>query len=369
MAAPARFAIVGNGWRAQFFHRVAAALPDALSVSGVVVRSEQTAERVRKHWACPTYSSVAELVAADRPDFLISSVPTEITASVVEACVALGVPVLAETPPAADVAALRALWNRVGSSGLVQVAEQYRLMPMHAARQSLVRSGVIGAPSSIQLSSTHGYHAVSLIRGLLDTGFEPARVSAQIFMAPLADPMGQRGWNADDRPKPATTTIATIDFGDAMALYDFTDNQWHNQLRSRRMVIRGSLGEISNTDVVRLAAPQTFLESSIVRRQIGYDLDLDGYDTDHISFEGRILWRNPFAGSRFSDEEIAIATLLLGVADWSRGNAPGPYPLADACQDQLIALAIESSLESGATITTAVEAWAGQASTDPRRET
>jgi predicted dehydrogenase len=52
----------------------------------------------------------------------------------------------------------------VGGSGLVQVAEQYLLMPSHAALAALVRSGAIGTPTQVQVSSTHQYHAVSHAR-------------------------------------------------------------------------------------------------------------------------------------------------------------------------------------------------------------
>jgi hypothetical protein len=37
--------------------------------------------------------------------------------------------VLAETPPAPGREGLRALWSDIGASGMVQVAEQYALMP------------------------------------------------------------------------------------------------------------------------------------------------------------------------------------------------------------------------------------------------
>ena len=57
---------------------------------------------------------------------------------------ALGIPVLTETPPAADTEGLRRLWGEVGGSGLVQVAEQYPRYPSHSARANLVRSGAIG---------------------------------------------------------------------------------------------------------------------------------------------------------------------------------------------------------------------------------
>jgi predicted dehydrogenase len=349
--------IVGNGWRAQFFHRIAAALPDEFVIAGVVVRSAETADRVRAAWAVPTYSSITDLIAAQHPDYVISCGPREVNVDVMATCVELRMPVLCETPPASDLAGLRALWQRIGDARLVQVAEQYLLMPGHAARRTLIEDGVIGQPTSVQVSSTHLYHAVSMIRGLLGVGFKPGVIRAQQFVAPLVDPLGQKGWTDDDDPKPVATTIATIDFGDAMGLYDFTDNQWHNQLRSRRLVIRGSLGEISNDEVVRLAEPQTFIHSPIVRRQIGYDLDLDGYDTDHLSFEGRILWRNPFPGARFSDEELAIATMMRRTAAWARDDAEAPYPLAEACQDHLIGLAIGASAATGEPTFTLREAW------------
>jgi predicted dehydrogenase len=290
---------------------------------------------------------------------VVSSVSWGANPGVIQAAVAAGLPVLAETPPAPDAAGLRALWAAVGATGLVQIAEQYLMYPGHAARLELVRRGVVGTPTSVQVSSTHLYHAVSMIRGLLGVGGGPATVDAREFVAPLADPLTKTGWTGDDTPRPAATTIATIDFGGgAMGLYDFTDNQWHNQLRSRRLVVRGSTGEIVDDEVVRLAGERTILRSPIVRRQIGYDLDLDGYDTDHISFEGHVLFRNEFTGLRLADEDVALATLLTRMAAWCRDEGAPPYPLAKGCQDHLLGLAIGNSVAAGRPVVTAVEPWA-----------
>ena len=353
----ARFAIVGNGWRAQFFHRIAAALPDVFEIVGVVVRSATTADAVAAAWGSPTFGSLGDLLAHERPDFVVASVPRDVAALVMVECVAAGVAVLSETPPADTADDLRRLWDGVGASGLVQVAEQYLLLPMHAARREIVRRGAIGTPTSVQVSSTHLYHAVSMIRGFLDSPFGPAEVRAKSFDAPLVDPMNQRGWTDDAEPRSATTTIASIDFGGTHGLYDFTDNQWHNQLRSRRIVVRGSHGEIANDDVFRMPEPRTFTTSPILRRQLGYDLDLDGYDSDHIVFDGSVVWRNEFLGARFSDEEIAIATLLRRTADWVGDSGPAPYPLAEASQDHLVGLAIEESVATGAPVRTERESW------------
>ncbi|HEY8721759.1 Gfo/Idh/MocA family protein [Pengzhenrongella sp.] len=165
--APARFAVVGNGWRARFFLRMARLLPDRFAATGVVARSEERAAEVRREWGVPTASTVAGVVAIERPDFVVVAVPWAASAGVIRELVALGVPVLAETPPAPDAAGLRELWADVGASGLVQVAEHSPFMPAHAARLEALRRGLIGEVTSVQISSTHLYHAVAVIRAML----------------------------------------------------------------------------------------------------------------------------------------------------------------------------------------------------------
>ena len=351
--------IVGAGWRADFFRRLAVLLPERFTLVGAAVRRPEAVADVSAAWGVPVYDTPAELVHAQRPDLVIASVPPAANPGVVTALVEAGARVLCETPPAEDLTSLRRLWDAVGASGRVQVAEQYLLMPGHAARRELVSAGVIGQISSVQVSSTHGYHAVSIMRGLLDAGFGPATVTAVASTGVLVDPLSRAGWTDDDTAHPAQNIIATIDFGDQHAgVYDFTDNQWHNQLRHRRIVVRGSLGEISDDAVVRLAGPRTIVRSALVRSQLGHDLNLDGYDTEHLTFDGRAVYRNPFLGLRLMDEEIAIASLMVGAADWVHDDGPDPYPLRQACQDQLVSLAIEESLRVGAPVTTAVESWA-----------
>lgn len=343
-------AVVGTGWRAAYFWRAAAVV--GMPCVGVVSRSARDV-------GLPVFATLEDCLARARPDLVVVAVPPAQTPDVLRPCVSAGVPVLAETPPAPDVDGLRALWADVGGSGLVQVAEQYPLLPSHAARLALVASGAIGTPTQVQVSSTHGYHAVALVRAYLGAGCGPVTVRASTTTAPLVDPLDRDGWTGDDTPRAATTTIATLDLGsDGSGLYDFTEGQWHNQLRFRRILVRGSRGELRD-DVVRLVRRETVVRSRIERRQTGYDLDLDGFDTDHLTHGSDMLYRNPFGGHRLADEEIAIATLLQRAAEWVRGVGPAPYPLAQGCQDQLVALAVERAAATGETVTTAVEPWAG----------
>jgi predicted dehydrogenase len=276
----------------------------------------------------------------------------------VREAVGLELPVLAETPPAPDLDGLRSLWADVGDTGLVQVAEQYLRMPSHAARAAVVGTGAIGTPSQVQVSSTHQYHAVALIRGLLGAGRGSVTVRATRTTAPLVDPLTRDGWSDDDSEQAATTAIAMLDFGDGRSgLYDFTENQWHNQLRFRRILVRGSRGELRDDEVVRLVGPRTIVRESLVRRQTGYDLDLDGFDTDHIALGSEVMFRNPYVGQRWNDEEVAIASLLEAMGSWVTGDGPPPYPLAEGMHDHHVALAIEEAANTDRTVTTTDEPW------------
>ena len=135
-----------------------------------------------------------------------------------------------------------------------------------------------------------------------------------------------------------------------MGLYDFTDNQWWNPLRARRIVIRGSNGEFVDDRLVRLADATSPVESRLhVRRQTGIDLNLEGVDLDHISFDGRVVYRNPFKGSRLSEDDIAVAALLEKTSGPGRAaRARSPTRWRRACRARLISpLAIEGSVATG----------------------
>ena len=215
---------------------------------GVVVRTPRRME-------APVFPTLDACLREVPADFLLTATPRTVTPRLIAAAVDRGLPVLAETPPAPDLDGLRELWSVVGGSGLVHVAEQYPMMPSHAARAAVVTSGLIGKPTQVQVSSTQHYHAVALIRGLLATGRGPARVRATRFVAPLVSPLSRSGWTDDEEEHPTSTTIATLDFGDGRSgVYDFTEQQTRNQLRFRRLTVRGSAGELHDDEVVRMTS-------------------------------------------------------------------------------------------------------------------
>ena len=72
---PIEFAIVGAGWRAEFFLRIARTLPDRFRVAGMAVRNGEKGKAVEAAWGVSTFRDIDGLLAASKPAFVIVSVP------------------------------------------------------------------------------------------------------------------------------------------------------------------------------------------------------------------------------------------------------------------------------------------------------
>ena len=73
----ARFALIGGGWRAEFYLRVAQALPERFAVGGVVVRDPAKEQAFGVRWGVPTFPTLEALLDAATPAFAVTSVPRD----------------------------------------------------------------------------------------------------------------------------------------------------------------------------------------------------------------------------------------------------------------------------------------------------
>ena len=89
----------------------------------------------------------------------------------------------------------------------------------------------------------------------------------------------------------------------------------------------------------------------------GIGMNYEGLDFTHLSLDGQVVFRNQYEGGRLSDDDIAVATLLDQMGAWTRGEARPPYPLAEACHDHAIGLAIVEAAASGVRVTVDEQPW------------
>ena len=339
------FAIAGGGWRAEFYLRVAGALPDRFRVTSVLTRDPSRAARVTACWGVPVRPTLDDLLA-DHPAFVVASVAQRATPALIRELAACGMPVLVETPPAPDLDGLAALRDLAASDARIQVAEQYRFQPHHAARLAVIAAGELGTVTQAQVSVAHDYHGMDLLRAYLGVGLDPVTITAHRFVSPIIAGPDRTGPPAEERIEQSAQVLAWLDFDGRLGVYDFAPDQYFSWIRGPRVLVRGERGEIEGMEVRALRDVTTPVAYELVRRDAGRDGNLEGLHLAGITAGDRWVYRNPFAPARLADDEIAVATCLARMGAYV-GGGEGPCSLAEAMRDQELALRTAESWSAG----------------------
>ena len=359
-----RFAMIGGGWRAEFFLRITRALPDRFALQGVLVRDPAKGRAMEKRWRVPTYRTLDDLLGACDPQFVVTSVSWQANPLFLRALADRGMPALSETPPAPDLSGLREMSLLAEGGARIQVAEQYIYQPLHAARLAFIKTGALGTVSQAQVSAAHGYHGISLIRRFLGITFENARITARQFDSSLIAGPTKLGPPLEERSVTSTQRLAWLEYEGKLGEFDFTGDQYWSWVRRPRLLVRGERGEIVDNRAVYLRTYREPVDVEFRRVNAGEDVNHEGYDLMGITVGERWVYRNPFfpkpltEKGRLADDEIAVASSLVKMAEYV-GGGPPVYSLAEACQDHYFGLMIQRAIETGETVVTETQPWAG----------
>jgi len=351
-----KFVIIGGGWRSEFYLRIAKEMPERFEVSGMVIRNDVKGKEIAKKWNVKVFTSIENLLKVINPSFAVVSVPREVCPKIIKELTLKNIPVLAETPPAEDLEGLIELNKLTRDGAKVQVAEQYQFQPMIAATIATARSGKLGDISQVQISVAHCYHGISVMRKIMGIDFENATITARSFSSPLLDGPNRNGKPNEEKTIISNQVIATFDFGDKLAIYDFTDDQYFSWIRSNRMLIRGNKGEIVNYKVSYLKDFRTPVEFDLIRKDAGLNGNLEGYYHKGILAGEEWIYENPLVPARFTDDEIAVATCLDKMSSYVNGG-PSFYSLAQASQDHYLSLMFSKSLNENKPVLTKSQPW------------
>ncbi|WP_203568458.1 Gfo/Idh/MocA family protein [Aestuariimicrobium ganziense] len=357
----ATIGVLGTGWRAEYFLRIASLLPERFTVAGILTRSEESAERAAARWAVPTTTDWDEFVGQAEYDWVVVSVPWDAAPVLTRRFVERGTPVLCETPPAPDLDGLRQLWADLGPDAPVQVAEQYVHQPHHAARIAVARSGLLGRIGHATFSSAHGYHGVSLLRAALGVGFDPVSVTAMNFDDPVLKVRGRDDWPDEIESAVALRVIATLRWGDRIGIHDFNGEQYTSPIRRRHVHLTGERGELFDDEVVHVVGPGQVAHGRLHREQAGVDGDLEGHFLRSITLGERVVYRSEFGRARLNDDELAVARVMAGMDEFVRTGTP-IYPLADACHDHYLNELMDRARKGGGKVVSEPQPWGDQRS-------
>ena len=334
------YIIVGSGYRAEYFGRIAQTYP-SLFRTLFLCRSEEKAALMKRHTGLDATVSAADCLAF-HPDFIVVAVDRGHVADVAEEWIQRGFPVVTETPVGDTVEKLRKLrqWEKRGAK--IVCCEQYFRQPILAAGLNAVQRGLIGEPSSLYISLLHDYHAASLIRkALLTAPGEPFTLRGERRENAVTETDSRYGAILDGRNTRAARDTVYVSFSSGkQAIYDFCPVQYRSFIRSRHVTVRGARGEWNDTVILHLDRenrPQrTFLLPEIPEKY-------RALDTQALR-DKRRNWQAELAPDTVQDE-FAIASILLDMGDYLAGG-PSPYPLCDALEDAYFWLLLEQAVKN-----------------------
>jgi predicted dehydrogenase len=350
------FGVIGGGWRAEFFLRIARDLPAQFPLVGMVVRDPAKRQVLEELWPGPFFASLEELLEYGKPGFVVTSVSWSSNLPLIEFLAGERIPVLSETPIAPSLEELQRVFELEQSGARIQLAEQYIFQPLHAARLKIVRDGRLGPVHEADVSCAHGYHGISLLRNYLQVGLRLPRISARSFRSKIVASPNRNGPPKAREIVDSDRIIAQFDYGDKLGIFDFTGDQYFSWIRSPRIMVRGEEGEINNSTVHLLKDFQTAVRFDLVRQDAGEYGNLEGLYHRSIVGGSEIFYENPFPGARWIDDEIAVATSMAKMQTFVE-TGESFYGAAEACHDRYLDILIGESIKSGEPVQAVAQAW------------
>ncbi len=330
-----RFIIVGSGWRSLFFVRIAKALPEYFEMAAMLCRTPEKAQKLALENDIHTTTSKEECIRL-QPDFVVVAVSQPDIAAVSSEWMNLGFTVLAETPASRKLSELEDLWRLHTSGKKLVIAEQYTRYPTYEKMLSYVNDGTIGRPDALNLSLAHEYHGDSLMRAFLQEPItEPFTVSAKEYEFLTVETLTRYETFTDGRTAMKKRTTATFTFADGkVCWYDFDSEQYRSPIRKNSIKLQGTKGELKDDRVY-------YLDEAFEPRELVIEPD------------------RPFEARGLSEDETAIAKLMLLTGDYSRGDNVElmTHELQNALQDSYMAILMQEALHTGTIVASRPQIW------------
>ncbi len=349
-----RFALIGSGWRAMYYVRIAKALPEIFEMCMMLCTSEEKAQKISETYHIPACADEKHL-ADSKPDFIVIAAKKDVNADLSLHWMEKGFYVLSETPAACDLQTLYKLYASEDAHTKLVIAEQYSLYPQNIARLKLIERGLFGKADYLYLSLAHEYHAASLMRKFLqlpcDAGFT---VTAQEWSFETANTLSRTQHFTDRSTSMKKRTAAQIVFDQgAVCLYDFDSEQYRSPIRSSHFRLQGVYGEFSDDTPVWLDENSLIhteplkIKTRTVTSGSGNPNFSSFEEIAAIEWKDEILYAPPFGLCGLSPDETAVAQLLKKMGDYVHGNGEVPCSLFEALADAYTAILMRTAIEEG----------------------
>ncbi|MBQ9037687.1 MAG: Gfo/Idh/MocA family oxidoreductase [Erysipelotrichaceae bacterium] len=344
--------MIGSGWRARYYIRIAKALPQHFELCCLLCRTAEKADSLKMEYGIKTTLNEQDIIN-EKPDFIVVAVNKASVADVSIEWLEKGYHVLAETPCALDKETIDELLKYEGK---LVIAEQYLKYPENIARVKLLEKGLIGKPDYLYLSLAHEYHGASLMRKFLDTGFEAFKVTAWEKSYPTVETLSRYERFEDGRISNKSRTLALFEFESGKScLYDFDSEQYRSPIRNNHYKLQGVRGEMYDDEVSWIDQDNVIHHDKldIVTRTVLTDNrnpNLNNFEeVREISMNGEKLYEPPFGLCGLSQDETAMAMMLEEMREFI-DSGKQPYSLKDSMYDACMAITLRETVSKKETI-------------------
>ena len=387
-----KFVIVGSGWRALSYVRIAKELPEKFELCAMLCRSEEKAEKMAAEQEIYATASIGECCEM-KPDFVVVAVNKSSIAQVSKEWMEYGFTVLCETPASLELPVLEELWQLHNEGKRLMVAEQYTKRPTYRAMLSLVEEGLLGEPDGVNLSLAHEYHGARLMRAFLGENVSmPFTVRAKTYLFKTVETISRYERFKDGRIADKKRTVATFEFADGkVAWYDFDSEEYRSPIRKKSVAVRGCKGELRDNKIYFLDENFSAAEGELDVRERVIPNDNSNpnlqtiRETEKILFRSgkgneKVIYEPAFGLCALTEDQIAIAQLMTEAAEYTRaadkltGNEMSAVTgndvecaktvvkrsrqeLREALQDCYMAILLQEAVSAGEIIASKEQSW------------
>ncbi|HEX30998.1 TPA: Gfo/Idh/MocA family oxidoreductase [Candidatus Poribacteria bacterium] len=345
-----KLALIGAGRRgAGAYLPVIPKMDDVFDFVAICDINPQTAQSFAERHGVNAYTSVRDLVAREKVDVAVLTVPGDAHHPISCFLSEHGVHQLVETPIAITLPLADLMMETARRNGVkIEVAVNYSRAPARRFTLKVIEDGVIGKVSRIyRIFQEGGYHGMSLLRKL--AGADPVSIlgiSHTTPILPITDRM--KRYHTEER-----WTLGYIDFANGVAALMCYSNVIHARSLGRGQVsitqIDGSAGTIVGEDVY--VVPEERLQSGAVAekhspRRITKEIDgVKVLQSIEMELPDRtIRWENPFSRYPITEGQVAVADELMSIARAVLNDTEPEYGAAAGRLDQEMNIAM---IESG----------------------
>lgn len=314
--------LVGAGQRmSKTYLPILKDLSSHFEIVGFTTRSTHTARMFESKTGISAYSSASELINQQQPSFLIVAVNPTFLDSTLMKLIDLRVPILAETPLAWSVSAASSIVRKAAANNVpVAVAEQFPYKPIEQFRYQLIKLGVFGDVYAVYNDfESYEYHGIAQLRRYLRG--KPTQVQSMEYNFGT-DPTPR----LQERFSNIRWRIGSVTFDDgSMLFHQFSSHYVVSDLCFPQAIrIYGKTGTMVDYEIRLFNKKTDRIETALATRKENEINTVESIAVTLPEF-GVVTWNNPYAAYPFTDDQIAIATLLDGMSQAVRTGCPALY--------------------------------------------